>query len=169
MELLGKARLFAIHNQFLVFDSADPVDVELAQWNEERSRRGYIATEHVCFIGTVGDTNDHILELYVADSPPEDHAAERVIVLPITIRSGSFTIGDILNFYFDPIVTVNIEPGDYGIYCLAYNLGVEPTDEEFELSDEEFCQLAHIEKYKLVFVKGKVPEVGVIQGSEFRY
>jgi hypothetical protein len=66
-------------------------------------------------------------------------------------------------------VTVNIEPGDYGIYCLAYNLGTEPTDEEFELSDDEFCQLAHIENYRLVFVKGKVSEARVIQGSEFRY
>ena len=29
MKLVGKARLFAIHNQFLVFDSARLVDVEM--------------------------------------------------------------------------------------------------------------------------------------------
>ena len=52
-------------------------------------------------------------------------------------------------------MTVDIEPGDYGIYCLAYNSDTEPTDEEFELSDEEFCKLARIETYKLVFGKVK--------------
>jgi hypothetical protein len=170
MKILGQARLFAIHYQFLVFDSARLVDVEkLAQWNEERSRRGYIATEHCCFIGTTGHTNDHILEVYMAEGLPEDYTAERIILLPLTVQSRGVTIGDILNFEEEPAMTVNIEPGDYGIYCLAYNLGTEPTDEEFELSDDEFCQLAHIEKYRLVFVKGKVSEARVIQGSEFRY
>ena len=59
------------------------------------------------------------------------------VLLSIIIQAGSFTIGDILNFYFDPIVTVNIEPGDYEVYCLAYYSDMEPTDKEFELSRED--------------------------------
>jgi hypothetical protein len=56
-----------------------------------------------------------------------------------------------------PLLSAHIEPGDYGVYVAAQNLGIDQLSlgEDAKLTDSEISLRKDIEWYRLFIVPGK--------------
>jgi len=162
MEKLYSGNIFAGHYNFLLLDgNLDPDDWPI-DWNLENCKIGYIITSsgRAIAIGTVADFNSHWIEVFLSTVPPLTDECERALVFNVNITSGEL----VLRASIYEKARLSISAGDYIVYILAYNLGLES---EEELSDEELERRIDLERYKIVLVPGKTNNEGVIKGSKY--
>lgn len=185
MLLLSEFRINADSYQFFVHDSeAEPCPESFySDPDEQRSdvgsyRQGYITNgKTICFI-TCAQLHQHWVEIYRSEQTPEFEQAERVIALPLQVQSGKVNISDLVNK--PPVSTIQVDSGQYTLYLLAFNLGIDEywewehsdciSDEHGKpLTDEQLKARHDFERYKLVFVPGNPQVLGVVYGKEFQY
>ncbi|NJL10775.1 MAG: hypothetical protein HC908_13080 [Calothrix sp. SM1_7_51] len=153
--------------------------------DEQRSdvgsyQQGYITNgKTICFV-TSAQLHQHWVEIYHSEPVPEFEKAERVIALPLQVSSGKVSVSDLINLGKPPTNTIKLNSGQYTLYLLAFNLGIDEywewensdsiSDEHGKpLTDEELKARLDFERYKLVFVPGSPQVIGVVYGKEFQY
>jgi hypothetical protein len=152
--------IFADHYQFYVYDSTERWWETVADWSDESLRRGYLSSGRSIHLGTVADLNNHWLEVYLSSNIPDLDECERALAFNFSITSGILSI---LGLADEEESKINVENGDYVLYILAFNLGVDCR----EMDDEKLEQMTDIEKYKIILVPGRINNEGVIKGDEF--
>lgn len=159
MNKIGKCRVYADHYQFYIYDSKVDPFANLPEWSQETVDRGYIANDHVLHISTRAHLNDHWVELWINNEPPDTSTFDRSFCVTMNIVSGRILIRGPVDMD-DDVYGVNISPDIYTVYVLTRNLGVDQfsTDEinksdDHELTDEEIESRTDLERYKIVFVK----------------
>ena len=158
---LCTVRLFADNHQFYVYDtSKDPFE-PMPDIGDLESRRGWTRNENSIWYFTVGEFNDHRLDIYLAAVYEDISGVERLLAHNLTIESGSFAVYD-----HEEEGSVEVPAGNYTVYLRAYHLGEESED---ELEDEEILQRDDLERYEIVLVPGTVEAEGVIAGNPHLY
>jgi Competence protein J (ComJ) len=123
--LLGKARIFASHYQFVVCD--DPAGFsDDENWTDEKVARGFAGSARFRMIGTTADLNDHWIELVATDTPPSAHDWQRITCAPFRCETGQVHVMSIIDA--EPAMSAAIGAGDYTLYAAAQNMGVDPDD-----------------------------------------
>jgi hypothetical protein len=164
MDKILSRRIFADHYQFYIYDSTERYWETLGHWPGNTSRRGYMSSGRALGIATVADLNVHWLEVYRNHIAPDLEECERALAFNFSITSGILSI---LCLADEEESTINIENGDYVIYILAYNLGVDEYSDSDDVSDKELEQMTDIERYQIVLVPGRIEIEGVIKGEEY--
>jgi hypothetical protein len=124
MKLLGHFRVFAGHYQFLLCDyEADPLE-SLPRWSAKEVEKGYIATHEAAFITSRANLNDVVISVALAKKPPTATECERELSFPLTVSSGKLLVTS-LDGYQTRDSVVSVPAGDYLVYVLSYNLGVD--------------------------------------------
>jgi hypothetical protein len=152
--------IFADHYQFYIYDSTEDYWKSLGDWPDGTSSRGYMSSERAVGIGTVADLNNHWLEVYLSNIAPDLEECARALAFNFSITSGILSI---LGLADEEESKINIENGDYVLYILAYNLGVDCR----EMDDEKIEQMTDIERYQIVLVPGRTENEGVIKGEQY--
>jgi hypothetical protein len=153
--------IFTDYNQFYLLDGdIKPIDFQ-DKCKSNTRKHGYETIDGGIRIFTTGGFWVHWIEVFLNEMPPVIDDCERGFVLSINILTEKLSIATPTSY--DDIY-MNILPGNYAVYILAYNLGKE-SDEE--LSDEELEQRTDLERYKIVLVPGKTMNEGVIKGSKY--
>jgi hypothetical protein len=153
--LLGAGRLFASHCQMVVCDDPSAATSDDANWSKEKSSRGFAGTPTFRMIGTEADLNDHWVEPVATSRPPSSDEWQRITCVHFSSRSGKIHVMSVVDDY--PLLSAEIEPGDYGIYVAAQNLGIDQLSlgENHKLTDSEISVRKDIEWYRLFVVSGK--------------
>jgi hypothetical protein len=146
----ARLRIFASHHQFWLADRAteNPFD-PLPEYNQTECLQGWARTPSAICILTKAPFNTHRLDVRLADHCDPDPKAERQSVFNLRLSSGTLCL-NILN----EETPFHLPPGDYQLYCRAYNLGAEDPDTAQDLTDEEFLHRDEWERYELVLVPG---------------
>ena len=164
MNKVFSGRIFADHYQFYISDAkADLFEKSLDWMADDRAKRGYISNGKTVYIGTRADLNDHWLNVYLSDRQPDFDDCERALAFNIVIESGQIVIASPI----DDIALIDILAGDYVVYVLAYNLGVDQSslnEADEDLNDAEFEQRTDLERYGIVLVPG-IQHEGVVKGQ----
>ena len=154
---LKTVRIFADNFQFYVYDpSKDPFD-PMPIIDDAESKRGWTRNNNSIWYFTVGELNDHRVDIYTGGAYEEDPNALRVLVHNLSIESSSFAIYD-----HEEESTIEIPSGDYAVYLRAFNLGVESED---DLEDEAFFGRNDLERYELLLIPGTVEKEGLVSGK----
>ena len=158
--LLGAGRLFASHYQMVVCDDPSQAISDDENWNEERFTRGFAGTPRFRMIGTEADLNDHWVELVATSQPPPSDDWQRITCVHFSSSSGKIHVMSVVDDR--PLISAEVEPGDYGVYVAAQNLGIDPSSlgEAGSLSDTEVSLRKDIEWYRLFVVPGKPEREG---------
>lgn len=153
--LLGAGRLFASHYQIVVCDDPSATISDDANWSEEKVSRGFAGTPTFRMIGTEADLNDHWIELVAAGQPPSSDEWQRITCVHFSSRGGEIHVMSVVDD--QPLLSAEIEPGDYAIYAATQNLGIDQLSlgEEGKLTDSELSLRKDIEWYRLFIVPGK--------------
>ncbi|KRR25311.1 hypothetical protein CQ14_09935 [Bradyrhizobium lablabi] len=153
--LLGAGRLFASHYQMVVCDDPSAALSDDANWTDEKSARGFAGTPTFRMIGTEADPNDHWVELVATRQPPSFDAWQRITCVHFLSRGGKIHVMSVVDH--QPVLSAEIEPGDYRIYAAAQNLGIDQLTlgEDGQLTDSEISLRKDIEWYRLFVVPGK--------------
>jgi hypothetical protein len=69
-DLLGAARIFAIHYQLGVCDDPSRPLADEENWTRGRMLQGIAGAPAFRMVGTEADLNDPWIELYASDQPP---------------------------------------------------------------------------------------------------
>jgi hypothetical protein len=155
-------RVQTSHFQFSLFDANVDPGENMPDWAEaDFSRRGYITNGQAIGIGTVADLHTPWIEVFLSKAAPNFDDCKRVLAINLAITSEALILTDIMECLSHRI---NIKNGEYIVYSLAYNLGVEGGD---ELSDEELEKAKDLERYKIVLVPGRTEHEGVIKGEQY--
>jgi hypothetical protein len=173
MEKLGAGRVFADSYQFFVYDSAfDPL-ADLPDWDHATNARGYMTADRAIYLGTRAHLNDHWVEIFHSESPPDVASCERALAFNLDIQGDALCLmgpsddeEDILRF--------PVPPGAYTLYVLAYNIGndafstgeLEDEEDDEDMSDEQLAARTDYERYDLVLVPGHAEHTGVIHGGD---
>jgi hypothetical protein len=139
--------------------------------SEEDSRRGYLLAEpSLLFHYILYDLWLVPVAVFLADTPPGDFgSAERVLRLPVRVgEQGVLLLGGILSDRPD-MTELSLQPGEWTLYSLAYNLNAWPSEEQRDLSFEKYATLTTVERYDFVLVPKPCPLPGVTQGQELLY
>ena len=181
MERLAGFRISADHYQFFIYDSeAEPCPEYFYEEPDEARttgvgsyKQGYISDGRSICVCTCAHLNNHWIEVFRADEPPDAGESERTIVLPLEISSGQACFTQLVSFESD--CTVELSPGTYNVYVLAFSLDrdrlndpTKPSDwVEHPLTDEELAARLDYEHYQVVFVShgAEIPAYGVIHGE----
>ena len=157
-QLLGAARVFASHYQFVVCDDPARTVGDGENWNDEKIALGFAGAPTFRMVGTEADLNDHWVELVAASRPPSFNEWQRITCVHFRSTSGKVHVMSVIDS--TPPISANIEPGDYAIYVAAQNLGVDQLSlgEDPQLTDVEIAARKDIEWYRLFLVPGK-PEI----------
>ena len=147
--LLGAGRLFASHYQIVVCDDPSATISDDANWSEEKVSRGFAGTPTFRMIGTEADLNDYWIELVAAGQPPSSDEWQRITCVHFSSRGGEIHVMSVVDD--QPLLSAEIEPGDYAIYAATQNLGIDPLSlgEEGKLTDSELSLRKDIEWYRL--------------------
>jgi hypothetical protein len=121
--LLGAARLFASHYQFVVCDDPLITISDDWNWNSRKTSEGFAGGPRFRMIGTEADSNDHWIELVASDSPPNFAKWQRITCAHFHTSSGDIHVMSIIDG--QPAISVHVEPGDYGLYIAGQNLGID--------------------------------------------
>jgi hypothetical protein len=153
--LLGAGRLFASHYQIVVCDDPSATISDDANWSNEKSSRGFAGTPTFRMIGTEADLNDHWVELVATSQPPLSDEWQRITCVHFFSRNGKIHVMSVVDN--QPLLSAAIEPGDYGIYVAAQNLGIDQLSlgENDKLTDCEISKRRDIEWYRLFVVPGR--------------
>jgi hypothetical protein len=150
--LLGAARLFASHYQFVICD--DPSRMVADEENWSTSSRGFAGRPQFRMIGTEADLNDHWVELCLSELSPSLDERERVICVHFRSEKGAVHLMSVVDAV--PPITAAIVPGDYAAYVAGQNLGIDQLalGETAELSDAELAARKDLEWYRIFLVPG---------------
>src|SRR6185369_171508 len=153
--LLGAGRLFASHYQIVVCDDPSAAIGDDANWSKDKSARGFAGTPTFRMIGTEADLNDHWVELVATSKSPSPDERQRITCVHFSSRSGKIHVMSVVDD--QPLLSDEIEPGDYGIYVAAQNLGIDQLSlgDNDKLTDSEISVRKDIEWYRLFFVPGE--------------
>lgn len=144
-----RLRIFADNYQFMLFDGEpNPFDA-FPEIDEATIQRGWIRNEHAIWFFTHADCNDHRLDVCLMDHYEPDRFATRQTVHNLRLSRGAL-------FYFNAPghQRFRVAPGDYMVYCRAYNLGEEDPEGMVTMTDEEFFRHTEWERYELILVPG---------------
>jgi hypothetical protein len=157
-QLLGAARVFASHYQFVVCDDPARTVGDDENWDDEKVAIGFAGAPTFRMVGTVADLNDHWIELVAASQPPSFNEWQQITCVHFRSNSGKVHIMSVIDN--DPAISANIKPGDYAIYVAAQNLGVDQRSlgEDSQLTDAEIAGRKDVEWYRLFLIPGK-PEI----------
>jgi len=151
---LARLRIFADNYQFVLYDfEANPFE-PLPEINKRTSEQGWTRTQHALWIFTRAHGNDHRIDVRLSARYDPDPAAMRQTVFNLRLPTGTLAL-----FEHPEHVRFRVPPGDYMIYCRAYNLGSEG-DSEVELPDDEFFKHDEWERYEVVLVRGVADREG---------
>ncbi|MBD2072347.1 hypothetical protein H6F86_00160 [Phormidium sp. FACHB-592] len=184
MQLLTEFRISADHYLFFIYDTGvnPSPDSFYSDPDEKRSdlgsyRQGYITNGRTICFGTDAHLNDHWIEVYASTQVPAFGKAERVIALPLRIDSGRVAITNLL-YLTEPMKQVDINPGVWTVYLLAFNLGTDrlfnrgiPRPESRsgkqldQLTDDQLKANWEFERYQIILVPGFQTPVGVLHGT----
>ena len=153
--LLGAGRLFASHYQMVVCDDPSATISDDANWSKEKSSRGFAGTPTFRMVGTEADLNDHWVELVTTSKPPSSDEWQRITCVHFSSRNGNIHVMSVVDDR--PLLSAEIEPGDYGIYVAAQNLGIDQLSlgENHMLTDSEISVRKDVEWYRLFIVPGR--------------
>jgi hypothetical protein len=164
MDKILSRRLSAHHAQFYIYDSTERFGETLADWSDEISSRGYFSNGRGVKLCTVAGLWVYWLEVYLSKTAPSLEECQRALAFNLAITSNVLSIFS----HVEGIASnMNIDSGDYVLYILAYNLGVDEYSDSDDVSDEELEQMTDIERYKIVLVPGRIENEGVIKGVEY--
>lgn len=136
-------RFFADHYQFFIFDGdSNPFD-PIPSYTDETIARGWTRTERALSFVTVGDLNDHRLDVLFS-RPSALSGYDRATIHGLDLRLGSLALYDTEDHEL-----AKLSPGYYAIVMVAFNLGAEKSADEYELSDEEFLSRDDWERYAM--------------------
>ncbi len=122
MNKLFSGRIFADHYQFYISDAqADLFEKSLNWMADDHAKRGYISNGKTVYLGTRADSNDHWLNVYLSDRQPDFDDCAWALAFNIVIESGQIVIASPI----EDIAWIDVPVGNYVIYVLAYNLGVD--------------------------------------------
>ncbi len=159
MQKIFAGSISATHYQFHLFDGNLDISERLPAWNPENTRIGYISNGRAIYISTVADFNRHWIECYLSDTSPDLTDCERALAFNLIVTSDRV---EVCTTYHDEI-PLDIPPGHYIVYILAYSLGRE----EEQLEDDELEQRMDLERYKVVLTPGETKHEGVIKGNMY--
>jgi hypothetical protein len=165
MKKLYAGSISADHKYYYIIDSNCELTDSLYDWSLTNLRIGYISNDRALTISTVSDYCAHWIEVFFSEISPILDDCERALVFNINVPSGKLRID---SAYWYAEVFIDLLPGCYTVYILAYNLGKQPDpDLEDLLEDDELEQRLDLERYKIVLVPGKTNNEGVIKGSKY--
>jgi hypothetical protein len=144
----ARLRVFADNCQFLIYDFASDPFKLFPEMNEQTSKRGWTRNEHALWFFTGAHDNAHRIDVRLAAHPETDPAAMRQTVHNLRLPTGTLALFEHPNH-----VEFRVPPGDYKIYCRAYNLGKEGAAMS-DLPDDEFFKHEEWERYELILVPG---------------
>jgi hypothetical protein len=166
MERLASYCFFASHNSFDVFDA------EITLWEEPseldglanaeqlaRLERGWYRRGRAICYRTLVDSYVNRIDVYRAAEPPAADGADRVLAHDLSLPSGVLTI-----FSLDYGETIAVGPGDYTVYCRAFNLGEDLALDELEMESDEYLKRLDLERFELILVPGYRGHAGVVYG-----
>ncbi len=160
---LSTVRVFADNFQFYIYDpSKDPFE-PMPALEEPESRRGWTRNDNSIWYFTVGELNDHRVDIYLADAYEECPSAERLLVHNLSVKKA------LAVYDHEEESTVEVPSGDYAVYLRAFNLGVEEEGEDEDVEDDAFLLRDDLERYEIVLVPGSVETEGVIAGKPTLY
>ena len=149
-QLIAEDRIFADHYQFYIYDSQVDIldylgkdDIPMVGAHIGEIPKGI---HTFIMVTTVADLNDHWLKIYQSDNAPNLDGYDYSVCVKFRVESGTITINGL-----EPMMDANIPSGVYDMYVCARNLGVDPTDEQNEQSNDDFKQ-AQVESYEIYFV-----------------
>ncbi|GAB5446996.1 hypothetical protein [Gymnodinialimonas sp.] len=168
--LLGAARIFASHYQFVLCeDPGRPLSDE-ENWTDALVQRGYAGAPDWRMIGTEADLNDHWIELALADAAPDPSNWHRIICCDFETRSGAVNLMGVLADEAE--ISAQIAPGTYAAHICVRNPGVDQqTTGELDagaemLTDTELAAREDLERYRVVLVPGAPKRTGVVFDRE---
>jgi len=152
----ARLRIFAGNHQFLVYEfEADPFE-PFPVINEKTSHQGWTRNPHALWVFTRAPRNVHRLDVRLSGRYDPDSAAVRQTVHNLRLPSGMLALFEHPNH-----VKFRVPPGDYMIYCRAYNLGKEG-DAMRDLPDDQFFEHEEWERYELILVPGVAGREGLL-------
>jgi hypothetical protein len=159
-ETVQAGRIFASHYQIVICDDPSRGLPDDIGWDDAAISRGVAGDAQTLAFITEADGNDHWVELCVSSAPPDIAEWQRVLVAPFRSRTGRVCIMSVIDDV--PVLTAPIEPGDYGVYVAAQNLGVDlnALGAAGVLSDSELAVRRDLEWYRVFIVPGAPPTVG---------
>lgn len=166
MKKLYSGSLSADHKQFYLLDASFQFNDSLYEWNLERGKLGYICNDQAITIRTVSDYYIHWVEVLLCETLlPVWDECERALALNLNLPSGKLRID---STYWYAEVIIDLSPGCYIVYILAYNLDKQPdSDTDDLLEDNELEKRTDLERYKIILVPGQTMNEGVIKGSKY--
>ena len=158
MNKIGQCRVFADNYQFFVLDSIADPHANMPQWTDETVAQGFITNGNVLHISTRSHLNDHWIELWSSDSPPDPSDFDRTFETDLVLLSGRISIMGPVDEP-DDVYHVEVPAGAYAVHVLTNNLGVDQfsTDEinkpdDRYMTDQEIQSRTDLGWYKLVLV-----------------
>jgi hypothetical protein len=133
--------------------------------------QGYITNGSTICFGTDAHLNSHWIEVYLSQQVPDFGVAERVIVLPLQVDSGKVGITSLLELD-EPLREVAVTPGQYSVYLLAFNLGIDQatkwqqrdfTDDSDPPAGENDRGNVNFEWYQIILSPGQPDNIGVVK------
>jgi len=157
---LGAARVFASHYQLVVCDDSTATIGDEENWNAEKVARGFAGAPIFRMVNTEADLNDHWVELVLVDQPPNFDEWQRITCVYFRSTSGRVHVMSVIDS--EPIISADIEPGDYAVYFAGQNIGIDQSSlgEATKLTDDEIAARKDIEWYRLFLVPGKPDREG---------
>jgi hypothetical protein len=150
----ARLRVLADNHQFLIYDFDTNPFEPFPEINERTSRQGWTRNDHGLWIFTKAAYNDHRIDVCISDHFDPDRAAIRQTVHNLRLPTGTLALFEHPNH-----VKFRVPPGDYMIYCRAYNLGNEG-EAMVDLPDDEFFNHDEWERYELILVPGVAKREG---------
>jgi len=150
----ARLRVFADNYQFLVYDFESEPFEPFPIMDEQTSRQGWTRNPHSLWILTRAHANVHRIDVRLSTRYDPDPAASRQTVHNLPLPTGTLALFEHPNH-----VRFRVAPGDYMIYCRAYNLGKEG-NAMVDLPDDEFFKHDEWERYELILVPGVAKSEG---------
>ena len=153
----ARLRAFADNYQFheSTISSRVPVQAVISEFNEQTSQTR-LDSQPTRFMGSHQGPRQRIIESISSSSPGT------ILIRPQrrqTVHNLRLPTGTLALFEHPNNVKFRVPPGDYMIYCRAYNLGAEG-DAMSDLPDDEFFKHDEWERYELILVPGVADREG---------
>ena len=147
-------RVFASHYQLMLCDDPRRPVPEEANWDNERSSRGFAGDARTRLVGTEADLNDHWVQIEKLGATPSLAEWQRVTLVHFHSETGNLHVMSVLDD--EPRVSVQTGVGDFSVYVAGQNLGIDllSLGEERNLTDDELAARKDLEWYKIFVVPG---------------
>ena len=163
--LLGAARIFASHYQLVICEDTKRILRDEENWDDDASARGFAGAPTFRIVGTEADLNDHWVELIQSTTPPNFEDWQRITCVDFDTPSGNVHVMSVVDD--QPAISARVEPGEYGVYFAAQNLGIDQLslgelndNSNLALTDAELAARKDVEWYRLFLVAGRPGQLG---------